>query len=355
MGCLWSGLGLVTFHYAKVERKMDFSLGKTFSMLVKTLPFIGLRLLIFFGITLAYVIGTGGGAGIGYLIGKAGDNPAGIAAWGAFGGFGLVSGILYLLREYLLYMVKAGHIAVLVKLIDNEPIPDGRSQIDYATTEVKSRFVEASTLFAIDQLIKGVLKVVNGVLLTIGRFLPIPGLEPLLRFVNTVLNLSLTYVDEVILAHNIRTRSDNPWSSSRDALVLYAQNYGKMVKNALFLAVIVWFFTFVIFLVVMAPVAALVAFFPGIGGFWTVVISLVVAVSLKAALVDPFAMASLLQAYFRVTEGQQPNPEWTQKLDGMSGKFRELGEKAKSFIPVKTASTGEPQAGNDSGANTPAT
>jgi hypothetical protein len=312
---------------------MDFSLGKTLSMLVKTSPFIALRLVIFFAITLAYVIGTGGGAGIGYLVGRVGDNPAGVAFWGAFGGFAIVSGILYLLREYLLYLLKAGHIAVLVKLIDNEAIPDGRSQIDYATAEVKSRFVETSTLFAIDQLIKGVLKAINGLLLTIGRFVPVPGLEPLLRFANKVINLSLTYVDEVILAHNIRTRSENPWFSSRDALVLYAQNYGKMVKNALFLALIVWLFTFVIFLLVLAPVAALVAFFPGIAGFWTVVISLVVAISLKAAIVDPLAMASLLQAYFRVTDGQQPNPEWVQKLDGMSGKFRELGAKAQSFIP----------------------
>ncbi|KJS07268.1 MAG: hypothetical protein VR73_09120 [Gammaproteobacteria bacterium BRH_c0] len=315
---------------------MDFSLGKTLSLLIKTAPFIALRLVIFFGITLAYVVGTGGGAGIGYLVGKAGGDPAGTAFWGAFGGFGLVSGILYLLREYLLYLVKAGHIAVLVQLIDDKPIPGGRSQIDYAAAEVKARFAESSTLFAIDQLIKGVLKAINGLLLSIGRFVPIPGLEPLLRFVSSVLNLSLTYVDEVILAHNIRTHSDNPWESSRNALVLYAQNYGKMVKNALFLAFIVWIFTFVLFLLVLAPVAALVTLFPGIAGFWTVVIAIVVAISLKAAIVDPLAMAALLQAYFRVTEGQQPNPEWVQKLEGVSDKFRKLGEKARSFVPGKS-------------------
>ncbi len=327
---------------------MDFSLGKTLSLLVKTAPFIGLRLVIYFGITLAYVIGTGGGAGIGWLIGRAGENPAGVAFWGAFGGFAIVSGILYLLREYLLYLVKAGHIAVLVKLMDDEPIPGGRGQIDYATAEVKSRFVQASTLFAIDQLIKGVLKAINGLLLTVGRFIPVPGLQPLLRFVNQVINLSLTYVDEVILAHNIRTRAENPWTASRDALVLYAQNYGRMVKNALFLAVIVWVFTFVIFLLVLAPVAAVAALFPGAAGFWTLVISLVVAVSLKAALVDPLAMAALIQAYFRVTEGQTPNQEWVRKLDGLSGKFRELGAKAQNFAPAKRDPVATPGGlGND--------
>lgn len=316
---------------------MDFSLGRTLSLLRKTAPFIVLRLVIFFAITLAYVIGTGGGAGIGYLVGKAGDNPEGVAFWGAFGGFGLVSGILYLLREYLLYLVKAGHIAVLVQLIDDKPIPAGRSQIDYATAEVKSRFAEASTLFAIDQIIKGVLKAINGLLLTIGRFLPVPGLEPLLRFINKVINLSLTYVDEVILAYNIRIGSENPWASSRDALVLYAQNYGRMVKNALFLAVIVWLAAFVIFLLVLGPVAALVGLFPGIAGFWTMVIAIVFALALKAAIVDPLAMAALIQAYFKVIEGQQPNPEWVQKLEGLSSKFQELGTKARSFVPARGA------------------
>lgn len=313
---------------------MDFSLGKTFSLLTRTAPFIGLRLLIYFGITLAYVIGTGGGAGVGYLAGKVGDNPGSFAFWGAFGGFGLVSGILYFFREYLLYLVKAGHIAVLVHLIDGKPIPDGRGQIDFATAEVKSRFAESSTLFAIDQVIKGVIKTVNGLLLTIGRFLPIPGLEPVLRFVNRVVELSLTYVDEAILAHNIRTRSENPWASGRDALVLYAQNYGRMVKNALFLAVIVWLVTFVLFLVVLGPAAALVTAFPGLAGFWTVVVALVFALALKAALVDPFAMASLLQAYFKVIEGQQPDPEWVAKLESASDKFREMGRKAREWIPV---------------------
>src|SRR5690554_6898902 len=106
-----------------------------------------------------------------------------------------------------------------------------------------------------------------------------------------------------------------------------------MVKNALFLAVIVWVVTFVLFLVVLGPAAALVTAFPGLAGFWTVVVALVFALALKAALVDPFAMASLLQAYFKVTEGQEPNPEWVAKLEGASDKFREMGQKARDWVP----------------------
>jgi len=316
---------------------LDFGVMRTFRLMGRTAPFIVLRLLVFFGITLAYVLVTGGGAGLGYLVGRVGDEPGGYAFFGGFIGFAVVSGVIYFLREYLLYLVKAGHIAVLVHLIDDKPIPDGRGQIDYAAAEVRSRFAETSVLFAVDQLIKGVLKMINRLLMTIGSLIPIPALQGLMKFVTTVLNLSLTYVDEVILAHNIRTQSTNPWSSSRDALVLYAQNYTTMLKNALFLAIVVWVLTLLIFLVTLAPFLALVSFFPEGAGFWTVVIAFVFAISLKAAIIDPFAMAALIQAFFKVTEGQQPREEWVVRLDGASDKFRELGTKAASYVPGATA------------------
>ncbi|MGF1615264.1 MAG: hypothetical protein ACFCVA_15520 [Gammaproteobacteria bacterium] len=318
---------------------LDFGVSRTVSLMAKSAPFILLRLIVFFVISLVYVVATGGGAGLGYLVGTVGDEPAGYAFFGGFIGFLAVSGVIYLMREYLLYMVKAGHIAVLVHLIDGKAIPNGRRQIEYATAEVRARFVETSVLFAVDQLIKGVLKVINRLLMTISRFLPIPGLQGVMGFVNTVLNLSLSYVDEVILAHNIRIQSDNPWASSRDALVLYAQNFGKMLKNALFLAAIVWILTLVIFVVMLAPFMAWVSFFPEGAGFWAVVVAFVFALSVKAALIDPFAMAALIQAFYKVTAGQQPREDWISRLDAASDKFRELGEKAgQRVLPVNSFS-----------------
>ena len=51
----------------------DFSLGKSFSLLARTMPFILLRCGVYFGITLAYILMTGVGAGVGYGIGGFGD------------------------------------------------------------------------------------------------------------------------------------------------------------------------------------------------------------------------------------------------------------------------------------------
>jgi hypothetical protein len=73
-------------------------------------------MIVYFGIALAYVLVTGVGAGVGWGVGAFGDADfqASSVAWGGIVGFGLTAGAIYFLREYILYIVKAGHIAVLV-------------------------------------------------------------------------------------------------------------------------------------------------------------------------------------------------------------------------------------------------
>jgi hypothetical protein len=41
----------------------------------------------------------------------------------------------------------------------------------------------------------------------------------------------------------------------------------------------------------------------------------------------------MLQVFFKVTEGQEPNGEWRGRLTQASDKFRKLGEKAVGWRP----------------------
>ena len=54
--------------------------------------------------------------------------------------------MLFFVRDYILYIVKAGHIAVMVEIMQGGVVPGGRGQIEYATPVVKARFGEASAL-----------------------------------------------------------------------------------------------------------------------------------------------------------------------------------------------------------------
>jgi len=322
---------------------MDFRVGEVLGLLRRTMPFLVFRFLVYMGITLAYVLGTGAGAGIGYFIGHIGDDPGGYGEWGGIVGFGVISTILYLVREYLLYLVKAGHIAVLVELLEGRDIPGGREQINHAQQVVRERFAESSVLFALDQLIKGVLKTFNRAFFTITSFLPIPGIQGIAKFINTIITLSLTYLDEVILAENIRTQSDNPWKSGQTSLVLYAQNYKSFLKNAVWLALLVWVLTLLVFVLALAPAAALVSLFPGAAGALSVVIAVVFAWAVKQAVIEPFGMTALMLVYRRVTEGQTPNPEWEARLDKLSDKFGEIKRKALDWAGGRKDATDSPQ------------
>ncbi len=319
----------------------DFSIGQALGLMGRTLPFVVLRIVVYAAISVAFVLATGVGAGVGWGIGAFGDVDfrAGATLWGGIVGFGLTAGVLFFLREYILYIVKAGHIAVLVKLLDGEQVPAGQGQIDYATGIVKARFVEANVLFAVDQLIKGVLGAIVGLIQGITSILPIPGLTNVVGLVRAFLRISVGLVDEVILAYNIRTDATNPWASAQAALVLYAQNYPIMLKNAAWLTAITYLLAFVVFLVMLAPAALVVWLIPGgwaAGGF---VFALIFAWAVKAALIEPFAIACMMQVYFRTIAGQSPNPEWDSRISGVSRKFVELKDKAARWMAAGNAAS----------------
>ncbi len=328
---------------------MDFKLSSTFDLMIKTLPFLVFRFIVYIGMVLVYIIGMAIGGGTGFMIDRiAGSGAGGFTFGGTIIGFGIVAGIAYLLREYILYMVKAGHIAVLVEKMDGKELPGGKGQIDHAQAVVRERFVESSVLFGVDQLIKAILRAFNRIFFRIASFLPSSGgIGGLVKFINTVINMSLTFLDEVILAHNIRTRSDNPWASSRTAIILYAQNYKAFLKNALFLSIFIWILSFVVFILALVPAAALVTVLPQTAGIFTVVVALLFAWGVKQALIEPFGMISLMQVFFKVTEGQEPNPEWENKLEGVSKKFGELGRKAGEWNPVDKPSEPQPEAAGE--------
>lgn len=312
----------------------DFSIGRALAMMGKTWPFIVLRMAVYFGIAVAYILATGVGAGLGWGVGAFGDGDfqAGSTFWGGIFGFGITAGVLYFLREYILYIVKAGHIAVLLELMCGRDIPVGRDQIDYASTIVKGRFAEASVLFAIDQLVKGVLRAITGLVEGVASLLPIPGLQQMVGVVRAFLRIAVGLVDEVILAHAIRTQATNPWASARTALILYGQNYQVMLKNAAWLTVFTYALSLVVFLLMLAPAAAVVWFIPGGWSWGGFVFALVFAWAVKAALIEPFAIACLMEVFFKVTAGQSPDPVWEQRLSSASRKFNTLKDKAANWI-----------------------
>jgi len=308
----------------------NFSLSKALGLMVRTAPFLLYRVLVYLGISLALVLMTGAGAGIGYGVGLLGDDEVQATStfWGGAAGFGLTAGVIFFFRDYILYLVKAGHIAAMVELLEGRGIPGGRGQIDFARRVITERFGQASALFALDRLIRGVIAVVTGLMAGLLALAPVPGLGRVMGVVRAFLRLAIGLVDEVILAHAIRSRSENAWEAAHDGLVLYAQNARPMLGAAAWLTLMTWALAALVFLVVLGPAAAVVALLPGQAGGAVFVLAALVGWAVKAALIEPFALACLLQVFFRETEDQIPSGEWRGRLTHLSDKFRRLGEEA---------------------------
>ena len=309
---------------------LDFKTGRTLGLLARTAPFILLRVTVYAGIAVAYALAVAAGAGIGFLFGKIGGNGDTGAGFGGLIGFAAACGVLYWAREYLLYLVKAAHVAVMIRLIDGKPMAENQGQIAFGRAAVKRHFAGSSLLFALNQSVRGALRAFNGATLSIASWLPIPGLETLVGLIDKIIATSLSHLDQVILAQILRKDAGDPWTTARDSVVLYAQNYKGVFKNAAFLTFVIWGLTLLIFLLVAAPIAALVGLFHVHAGLWTFVLALIAAWSLKAAIIDPFATAALLQMYDKLTAGQTPDAAWIARLESISDQFGGLVREARN-------------------------
>lgn len=320
----------------------DFSVGQCFSIMGRTWPFLILRVLVFGAFAIIFAVLTASGGVIGHEMGpqlsEFSATQSGI--FGGAAGVGLAILVLRILREYTLYLVKAGHIAVMGEMMDGARIPAGMSQVARGARTVKENFAEASALFVLDQLIKGVLKVVENIFKRIGSLIPF--LSPILSLVESVVTIAVTYVDEMILAHIMRTKPANVWRAGADALVIYAQNARLMFKNAFWLAMFLIVFEVAVF-------AAIYLFLP-IPGFMDFTIEgtsgariaagIVGVVIVAGVFVEPFSVCAMLQVFNKVAKTQMPDPEVERRLAERSEDFRDLRDGrpdglTKGFVPAE--------------------
>jgi len=302
----------------------DFSIGTSLDLMARTWPFVLLRLVIYALAAGGMVLGTGVGVvlgwGVGLVFGGDGEITGGLI--GGVAGLCLVLGVLWWVRQYLVYLVKAGHVAAMDALLRGGAIPSGRLQIDDAIRMVKTRFLEVNILFGIDLLIRGTVRAFVGILGLLTNW--IPGMRTLNAFVAAVLRVALGLVDEIILAYIIRHDGVPPGEAARDGLVLYAQNAGALVRNAAWITLFEYALAALIFLFLLGPAIGLAYALPGGWTAFGVVFAFIAAWALKGALIEPVSIASLLQAYEITTRGQLPDPGWTARLDDTSRAFRDL-------------------------------
>ena len=232
--------------------------------------------------------------------------------------------------EYIGYMIKAAHVAVIGELALNGQIPEGVKMTDYGKQKVKERFLTANAFFAIDKLMTNAVKQIQNMISKVGgMFEKIEIVQTIISIVNVFVGIVLGYVDEAVLARVFQKKEDGAWKASCDGVVLYFQNWKEILKNALGLTLgIVAFYA-----VGMGIVYGIVALISGgVDDLWAIFFILIAFFLIdvvKVAFVDSYVTISVVNKYLPLTINQTPALDIYEKAQGWSKKFKEMCNKAK--------------------------
>jgi hypothetical protein len=324
-------LGAVRHGYSLLVR--DHGLGTAFSLLMQSLPYALARFAILLGCAVAciiwIVVAFGGAAWLGAHIAGA---FALVWLLICLGGAGFLWGTIL---RYVLHLLSCGHVAVLTELITRGQVGNGsESMLAYGRRVVTERFGQVNALFALNLMVRGVLVSFHRTLDWVGEILPIPGLDGIASLVNIILRAATRYLDKVILSYNLARGDEDPWRGAREGMVYYAQNAVPILKTAVWIVILERVLTVVLWLLLLAPAAAITWMLPGSvresGGIVTLLVAAILAGPLRAAFLKPLFLIMMMVRFHALIENQPINPEWDAKLAAISDKFRDLGTQAKA-------------------------
>lgn len=311
----------------------DHGLGQAISLLLQSLPYALARFGILLGCAIAciiwIVVAFGGAAFLGKHIA---------------GAFGLVWLLLCLggagffwgtILRYVLHLLACGHVAVLTELITRGQVGNGSEpMLAYGKRVVTERFGQVNALYGLNLMVRGILAAFHRTLDWISELLPIPGLESLANLANIILRAATRYLDKVILSYNLARGDKDPWQGAREGMVYYAQNAVPILKTGVWIVILERALTVVLWLLLLAPAAAITWMLPRTvheqAGIVTILVAALLAGPLRAAFLKPLFLIMMMVRFHALIENQPINQEWDAKLASVSDKFRDLGPQVAS-------------------------
>ena len=242
----------------------------------------------------------------------------------------------FILMRYFGYLIKAGHIAVITEAVVTGQVPE--NQIEYGKKMVTERFATANIYFLIDNLVSGAVKQLQRVVGKVGDFLKfIPGIGIITNIAQFFLEISLGYIDECCLGYTFYNNSQSAFKSAADGVVVYAQNWKKLLANAAKTMVKVLAMMLVVVIVFSLIFSAILGLFTklAIVGFAAFIFACFAAMAVKSAFLDSYILVETMAVYMQIAPETVITFNLYEKLCGMSKKFKQLFDKARSEQPIE--------------------
>ncbi|HEY3886744.1 MAG TPA: hypothetical protein VGL62_16135 [Vicinamibacterales bacterium] len=323
----------VPHHYPLAVR--NSGIFSAIGLLMRSLPYALARFAVLFTFSVACIVWftiTMGGAAV------AGRFIAPVFGVGWFVLCVVAAGWLWgAVLRYVLHLIECGHVAVLTELIVHGRVGNGsESMFAYGKRIVTEKFGQVNALFAMNLLVRGVVNAVHSTIEGVGHLLPIPGIEAIGNLVTAILRAATRYMDKVIFSYNLACGDPNPWQSAQQGLVYYAQDAKPLLKQAVWIVILEHVLSVLLWLVLLIPAALITAMLPhsvrNLGGLATIGIAALFALSARGAFLKPIFLIMVAVRFHELIEHQPINQEWVARLDGLSTKFRDLGQKAAAFV-----------------------
>lgn len=304
---------------------MGLQVGRALRIVSQTMPYVMYRAGIYGAACLGGVVYLGllgivglvFSAGAFWLLLALSLGLVGVLGWGR------------LIRMYFSYLIEAGHVALITEIVAQDQAPRAISQPEWAKDRVTRYFRDANVLALIDQFVKGIVRTINRRLVDVSMVVPIPASK---GAVNLVVDYSLGYMDDVVLAHAFKTQNENVFDAAKEAIVLYCQLWKDLLKDAVAVAVLGIGFAIVAAVLWMVPLGIVASILPETWGTMKLALFLMavlLGISTKWILFDPVARASTLLAFLEASDQVTPNADWQARLESESDAFRELKRKAE--------------------------
>jgi len=319
-----------TVRHAYPVAILDAGLGTALRLFLRTFPYALVRLAILLACSLGaiawWVVAFGGASFLGQRVG----GPAGLG-WLALCALG--AGALWrVVLRYALYVVKCGHVAVLTELVTHDQIGNGQeSMFSYGRRIVTERFARVNVLFAVHQLVAGVVTAFNRTLDWVAQLIPVPGLESVAGLVNAVVRAATSYIDETLFSYGLARGGDNPWTTAREGLVYYGQNAREVLKTAAWVVALDKVLTALAWVVCLAPGFLVAGLVPGHAAGLAVFAGLLLALNLRSAFLKPLFLIMVMTKFHVSVRNQPIDATWDARLASISGKFTQIAENARRW------------------------
>lgn len=238
---------------------------------------------------------------------------------------GVIPVVQLVLMHYAGYLVKAGHIAVIAEACKTGKFP--ANQVEYGKSKVKERFATSNVYFALDKLMTSAIKQIqSGIEKVAGKLDFIPGMDTAAGLAKFFVDISLGYIDECCLGWTFYNPEQGEFKSAADGVVIYAQNWKPLLKNA----------AITMLKAVLAMIAVVIVAFVPIGLLfkllhWNALIAFILACLIawvvKFAFFDSYIMCQMMASYMQIAPTTVITFDLYSKLCAMSRSFKELFEK----------------------------